>query len=119
LPAYLPFLGTRVPVIVEEVEKMAELKHVDVTSAMKVMGAVYALLGLVYGVLMAMFGFLLSSMFGTGSGNPLLAFGMMGIGAIIIMPIMMGVIGAIGGAICSVIYNFIAGMWGGLVVDLK
>jgi hypothetical protein len=44
---------------------------------------------------------------------------MFGVGAIIILPILYGIFGALGGALTAVMYNVVAGMVGGLVVETE
>jgi len=43
----------------------------------------------------------------------------MGFSAILIFPIMYGIVGGIGGAIGASIYNLVAGWVGGLEVDIR
>jgi hypothetical protein len=51
-------------------------------------------------------------------GSRALGFGF-GLSAIIIFPILYGIIGGIGGAIGAVVYNLAAGWVGGLEVDIS
>jgi hypothetical protein len=101
---------------------MATLKHIGPGSAFKVGLVTYAFLGLILGICMALFSMVagsLSSMAG-GQASAARAFGFgMGIGAIIIFPILYGVIGGIFAAIGAVIYNLVAGWVGGLEVDIS
>ena len=90
---------------------------IELGSAFKVGGIVYAFLGLIIGILMALFSMVAGSLGGlAGGGAPgarALGFGF-GLGAVIIFPILYG-IGAIGAAI----YNLAAGWVGGLEVDIS
>ena len=45
--------------------------------------------------------------------------GLFGVGAVIFLPIIYGVLGAIGGALTAVFYNIIAGMVGGLQIETE
>jgi hypothetical protein len=56
-----------------------------------------------------------------GSDSPLPGWlgGLFGVGAVVFLPICYGVFGAIGGAVTAVMYNFIAGMVGGLSVETE
>jgi hypothetical protein len=87
----------------------------------KVMGTMYALWGFIFGAIIA-----LVTMLGMGLGAvaqdsqmPFWLGPMFGVGAIIFMPIMYGLLGAIFGALTAVIYNVIAGMVGGLRLEVE
>lgn len=91
------------------------------------MGVVYAVLGLIGGVLMAVFSLAVSSMAGNAAldtgenpfGPAAGAMGaMFGIGAIVFFPILYGIIGFIGGAVGALVYNVVAGMVGGVEIDV-
>ena len=101
---------------------MATLKRVGPGSAFKVGLAVYALLGLVVGICMALFSMVAGSLTGmAGADAPtakMLGFGM-GFGAIIIFPIMYGIVGGVGAALGALIYNLVAGWVGGLEVEIS
>jgi hypothetical protein len=85
---------------------MATVKRIAPGSAFKVGLVVYAFLGLIIGICMAFFSMVagsLGSLAGGGvPGARALGFGF-GLGAIIIFPILYGIIGGIGGAIGAVV----------------
>jgi len=92
------------------------LRSIGVFSMAKMMGTLYAVIGFILGLFFAML-----SMIGAGfaqNGSGIVAM-MMGVGGIIILPIFYGVIGFIAGAIGSALYNVIAGMAGGIELDLQ
>jgi hypothetical protein len=82
-------------------------------------------LAIVYGALMAavgLIGALLFLMFGTmiaGIGGHAGIMGAAGIAAVIIFPIMYGILGFIFGAIGAALYNLIAGVVGGIEIDVE
>jgi len=92
------------------------IRRIDPISAMKVAAVLYAVIGLVIGAvvsLVSMLGFMATS----GNGR---AFGLLfGAAAIIIAPIFYAVIGAIGAAIMALVYNVVAGLTGGLKIELE
>jgi hypothetical protein len=101
---------------------MASVKRIGPASAFKVGAVAYAFLGLILGVCMALFSMMAGSLgslaSGVAPGARVLGFGF-GAGAIIIFPILYGIIGGIFGAIGAAIYNLAAGWVGGLEVDIN
>lgn len=98
------------------------LKRVGVGSAAKVSGALYAAIGLIMGLIfacIAMVGGAMSSGMSQSGAMPAFVSGFFGVGAIIFLPIFYGVMGFIGGAIAAWVYNLVAGMAGGLELDLE
>lgn len=94
---------------------MANLKRVGPGSAFKIGLIVYGLLGMILGAC-----FSLAAILGTGIAVPGGPAGMfVGVGAIIIFPIIYGLAGGICNAIGAVIYNLAAGWVGGLEVDIS
>ena len=100
---------------------MATLKRIEPASALKIGAIIYAFLGLFIGIIMACVSLVAGSLTGIG-GN---AMGMrtfgagMGFGAIVVAPIVYGIIGAIGAGIAAVVYNLAARWMGGLEVDIS
>jgi hypothetical protein len=97
------------------------LNRVGPLSAGKLMAVLYALFGLIIGALMT----LMAVMGGGGSADPAAAEAMgafgpvVGVGAIVILPIVWGIIGFIGGAIGAFLYNIAARIGGGVDLDLS
>ena len=95
------------------------LKSIGVFSLAKMMAALYAVGGFIAGAFLALF-----SMLGAGvmaaqnEGGAF--FGMLfGVGAIFILPVMYGIMGFIGGMILAFIYNLVAGIAGGIELELE
>jgi hypothetical protein len=96
------------------------IRKVGIGSMVKVSGVLYALLGLVIGFCFAVFALVGFGAAAAANDDMPAWFGsLFGIGAIIILPIMYGVMGAIGGAIMGALYNLVAGMTGGLEIEVQ
>jgi len=91
------------------------IKKMDVLSAAKMLGVLYALLGLVVSLFMG------AAMILGGIGGGIgLAEGLVGsIGTIIVIPLMYGIGGFIGGALLGLFYNVTAGIVGGIVLEIE
>jgi hypothetical protein len=88
----------------------------------KVMGVTYALLGLLIGgcfALISLAGAGIASAAEEGHGAPAFIGAMFGVGAVIFLPIFYGVMGFLSGLIGAVIYNAVAGMIGGVELDIS
>lgn len=85
------------------------IKRVDPTSAAKICGVIYAAIGLIAGALMAFVSLM-------GGGGIL---GTFGVAAIIVLPILYGVIGFIATFIGALVYNAAAGSVGGMQLDVE
>jgi|EndMetStandDraft_5_1072996.scaffolds.fasta_scaffold331919_2 hypothetical protein len=96
------------------------IRQIGVGSLAKILAALYAFWGFIFGAILA-----LAAMVGAGigAGNdnamPVWFGGIFGAGAIIILPILYGCFGALGGALTAVMYNVVAGMVGGLLVETE
>ncbi|MGH9861332.1 MAG: hypothetical protein ACRD5F_15030 [Candidatus Acidiferrales bacterium] len=97
---------------------MAKLKSIDLGSAFKVCAVLYALLGLVFGAFISLFS-VLGFMGGAAAGAEGAGAMLFGTAAIVVLPIFYGIIGAIGGVLMAAIYNFVAGLTGGLEITLQ
>ena len=94
---------------------MAVLKHVAPGSAFKVGLVVYGFMGLIVGAICTVVAFA-GMQFAPHSQLP---FGRgMGIVAVVMCPILYGLIGGIGAAIGAAIYNLASGWVGGLELDI-
>ena len=95
------------------------VKRIGPMSFAKIQGALGALIGLIMGLCFAAIGSLGSAIASQSSEvTGLGIFGMMfGVGAIITLPIMYGVGGFIFGLIWAALYNWMAGMVGGIEIE--
>ena len=96
-----------------------ELKAIGPVSSAKVLGLFYAAIGLVAGVVVACVA-LAGATLGRGGEDvsPFLG-SMFGVAAIVLLPVLYGVLGALGGLILSGLYNVIARRVGGIQVTLQ
>jgi hypothetical protein len=91
------------------------VKSFNPLSVGKVLGLTYACLGLLIGGFVSLFALAAGGGPG-GRGGPEAV--VMGAGAVVMLPLIYGVIGFIGGLISAFIYNVIAGLAGGIEVEL-
>ncbi len=73
-------------------------------------------MGLIIGVIFTLFSLVFSAFSSTGLG---MLGAIFGVGAIIILPIIYGIIGFVLGLITALLYNFIASRVGGLEVETE
>lgn len=94
---------------------MATLKRIGPGSMFKLMGFLYVFIGLIIGAVVTLIA--LAGAKPAGGGGALSA--LFGAAAIVVFPILYGVLGAIAGAIGAWLYNFCARVVGGLELDLE
>ena len=101
---------------------MAIVRRVGPGSAFKIGLVLYGIIGLLLGIVMACVSMVAGSLGGLGQsavpGARVLGLGM-GLGAIIVFPLLYGVIGGVFAAIGAAIYNLVAGWVGGLEIDIS
>lgn len=95
------------------------IRRIDALSCAKVVGALYAVIGLFAGGIFTLFA-LLGTALGTAREGPEALFGLLfGVGAVLLFPIMYGILGFLGGLIGSSLYNVAAGVVGGIQIELS
>ena len=94
---------------------MQEIKKVGVLSYAKIAGALGAVIGFIIGLILALVGTAMMAAFPNAPGGLSL---FVGVVAIIVVPIVYGIIGFIGGAIVAFLYNLVAGWIGGVEIEL-
>ena len=96
--------------------RILHIKRIDVLSVAKLLGAFYALLGLIVGGF-----FSVVAVVGAvaGGGDAALGGIIGGIGAIVLMPVLYGILGFVGGAIAAFLYNVVASIAGGVVLEIE
>lgn len=96
------------------------VRRIGVLSLAKFMGGMYAAIGLIIGAIFSLAALAGAAIGGTQSDEPGAAIigGLVGVGAVIIFPIMYGILGFIGGLIMAFIYNLLAGIFGGIEFEV-
>ncbi len=94
------------------------IERIGPVSLAKVMGAIYAVIGFVVGALFTLFA-LIGAVAGASS-DPEMAWmaPLFGVAAIVVFPILYGVMAFVMGLVVSGLYNLIAGRIGGIEVTL-
>lgn len=95
-----------------------ELKRVGPWSVAKVFGTMYAAMGLIFGALFACIALVGGSIARSADGSAAFNAGV-GVGAVVLFPILYGALGAVFGALSAWLYNVFAGMVGGIEVQLE
>ena len=92
------------------------IKRINVLKLAIFQAAMMAAFGLLAGLLMLVFGSMFSGLIGGNTGSAVVAGG---IGMVIFLPIMYGIFGFIAGAIGAFIYNLVAGVVGGIEIEVE
>jgi hypothetical protein len=97
------------------------VKRIGVGSLAKILAALYAAAGLIIGAIIALVSLVTAGATLAGSDQAMpRAFGaLFGVGAVIFLPLLYGCIGAIAGAIGALVYNLVAGMVGGVELEVE
>ncbi len=92
------------------------LRRIGPLSCAKIAGTLYAAIGLVFGIIVA-----LISMAGgfSSSASSAVGFGLVGVGAIVALPLLYGCLGFVATLIGAWLYNVVAGAVGGIELDLQ
>ena len=98
------------------------LNRVGIGSAAKISGAMYGAMGLIFGGIFALFALVGAGFAGMaaeqGEEVPAFVGALFGVGAIVVFPLLYGLMGLVTGAIGAALYNFIARMVGGLELEI-
>jgi hypothetical protein len=92
------------------------IKRIDPRSLSKVLAVLYGLLGVIAGVIFALVGSLSA---GFGTAMPFGFGALFGVLGLILWPICYALIGWIGGWVVASLYNWVAGRFGGIVLDTQ
>ena len=95
------------------------ITRIGPVSAGNVAFVLYAVIGLIFGCIVAVAS-LLGATIGAASGDRSALFGaIFGVGAVILLPIMYGVFGALGAMLAAALYNLTAGVVGGVELTIE
>ena len=90
------------------------VNRVGPLSFAKIVGLLYVILGLIMGAGVSLFSAALGGMPGRDPGNP-----MFGVAAVVFFPVLYGVAGFVLTLIAAWLYNGLAGLVGGVEIDLR
>jgi len=93
------------------------VKRFGVVSVAKVYGALTAAMGLLIGLFVAAASALGVGL--SGGDQPAWIAAMLGVGAIVFLPLFYGVLGLVMGALSAALYNLFAGMVGGVTIEVE
>jgi hypothetical protein len=96
------------------------IRRIGVLSLAKFMGGIYGAIGLIFGAifsLLALAGAAIGSAQADEPGAAVIG-AVMGVGAVIVLPILYGVMGFVGGLIASFLYNLFASIFGGIELEV-
>jgi hypothetical protein len=90
------------------------VNRVGPVSCAKIVGLLYVILGLIVGGIVSLIAATLGFAPGRGPGNPLF-----GMAAVVVFPVLYGVAGFVTTLIGAWLYNGLAGLVGGVEIDLR
>jgi hypothetical protein len=99
------------------------IRRIGVWSVSRLYGALSAAIGLLIGACFALVTTIGGMVGSTRDSGSVLGSGgagaMFGAGAIVLFPVLYGVLGLVGGAIGALLYNLFAGMFGGIELETE
>jgi hypothetical protein len=93
------------------------IKRIVPLSFAKIAGTLYAAMGLIFGCLISLIA--LAGGFASDTSRAAGLGAMFGVGAILILPILYGCIGFVATLIAAWLYNAVAGLVGGIELDIQ
>jgi hypothetical protein len=98
---------------------MTAIRRFDILSVGVTLGVLYAVIGLLGGALFSLFAVVAGGMASRSETQLPPFFGMLfGVGAVIVFPIIYGMIGLVFGMIAAAVYNVVARLTGGIKIEL-
>lgn len=95
------------------------IKRIDVWSVARMYGVLSGSIGLLGGLCLAVFSVVGAGVIGRNDQMPGFMAAAFGVGAVIILPLLYGVMGIIVGALGAVLYNLFASLVGGVSVEVE
>jgi hypothetical protein len=93
------------------------IKRIGPMSVAKITGTLYAVMGLIMGAFFSLA--VLAGAFGSDDSGPAVFGALLGVGAVVIFPILYGCIGFVATLIAVWLYNVLAGLVGGIEMDVQ
>jgi hypothetical protein len=95
------------------------VKRLGVWSVARIYGALTAAFGLIAGVIVALFSMIGAGLASQAGDAPAFLGPLLGVGAIVFLPLLYGAMGLLMGALSAALYNLFAGMVGGVELDIQ
>jgi hypothetical protein len=95
------------------------VKRLGVWSVARIYGTLSGAFGLIAGVCLALFSMVGAGLAAQSGGAPAFLGPLLGVGAIVFLPLLYGVMGLVIGALSAALYNVFAGMVGGVELDIQ
>jgi hypothetical protein len=95
------------------------VRRLGVWSIARIYGALSGAFGLIAGVILALLSMVGAGLASRSGDAPAFLGPLLGIGAIVFLPLLYGVMGLVAGALSAVLYNVFAGMVGGIELDIQ
>jgi hypothetical protein len=93
------------------------IRRIGPMSIARLSGMLYAAMGLVFGGIISLIA--LAGGFGSDPQGPAAFGGLIGVGAVLVLPICYGLLGFVATLIAAWLYNVAAGVVGGIEVDIS
>ena len=93
-----------------------QLKRIGAVSLARLAAGLYAVIGLIIGAIFALAA--LAGAAVAGDSSPMIGL-LFGVGAVVFLPLIYGVLGALGALLIAGLYNLMAGWLGGVEVTLE
>jgi hypothetical protein len=93
------------------------LRRIGPLSVAKVSGVLYAIMGLLFGAIVSLISLVAASVRPGSDAGPFAA--LFGVGAIIWLPLFYGCIGFVASLVMAALYNAVAGMVGGIKLEVQ
>jgi hypothetical protein len=99
-------------------ERMMTITRVGPLSVAKIAGLLYTVIGVIVGAMFSLVA-MAGAAFGAHDGNAAMFSALFGVGSIVFFPILYGCLGFVMSLIMAALFNFAAGLMGGVEIEAR